>query len=221
MSSARLPGKVLRPAQGRPMLAYLLDRLARGLPDAKVVVATSTDASDDPITRFCGDAGIACVRGDLDDVAGRFLTALETTGGEGFVRISGDSPLLDPALIRQALDLLKQTGADLVTNVLERTYPKGMSVEAVRADTFRRAYDAMGTPDELEHVTAHFYQDPTRWRISGFTSGRDLGAVNLSVDTGEDFARFEAILARMERPHWTYGMDAVLELAGIGTAVPA
>lgn len=221
MSSARLPGKVLRPAQGRPMLAYLLDRLARGLPDATVVVATSTDASDDPITRFCGDAGIPCVRGDLHDVAGRFLTALETTTGDGFVRISGDSPLLDPALIGQALDLFKQTGADLVTNVLERTYPKGMSVEAVRADAFRRAYAEMNTPDAFEHVTAHFYQDPARWRITDFTSGRDLGAVNLSVDTAEDFARLEAILARMERPHWTYDMDAVLELAGIGTAVPA
>jgi len=96
-----------------------------------------------------------------------------------------------------------------------------MSVEAVRADAFRRAYAEMNTPDAFEHVTAHFYQDPARWRIADFTNGRDLGAVNLSVDTAEDFARLEAILARMERPHWTYDMDAVLELAGIGTAVPA
>ncbi|MEK9707705.1 MAG: hypothetical protein VW618_07805, partial [Alphaproteobacteria bacterium] len=182
---------------------------------------TSVEPSDDPVAQFCGDTNVACVRGDLHDVAGRFLTALEATTGDGFVRISGDSPLLDPALIRQALDLFTETGADLVTNVLERTYPKGMSVEAVRADAFRRAYAEMNTPDEFEHVTAHFYKAPARWNIADFTSGRDLGAVSLSVDTGEDFARFEGILARMEGPHWTYGMDAVLALANADRAVPA
>ena len=226
MSSARLPGKVLRPVEGRPMLAFLLERLDQGLPDTRVVVATSTDESDDPVAQFCRDENVTCVRGDLQDVAGRFLAALEAAGGKGFVRISGDSPLLDAGLVAQALDLFAETGADLVTNILERTYPKGMSVEVVSAHAFRRAYAAMRTPDEFEHVTAHFYKDPAHWKIADFTSGRDLGAINLSVDTAHDFARFEGIVARMTQPHWSYGLDAVLGLANADrantdTAVPA
>ncbi len=221
MGSARLPGKVLRDAGGKPMLGYLVERLERGVPDMPVAVATSDGTEDDPVAEFCAGLDLPCVRGPLNDVAGRFLKAVDRFGADAFVRISGDSPLLDTQLIEHAVALFDDKDADLATNVLERTFPKGMSVEVVRAEAFRRAYSNMQSPDEFEHVTSHFYRTPTDWRIADFTSGRDLGRVNLSVDTASDFARFENILGRMTSPHWTYGMNAVLELAGIDSRVPA
>ena len=212
MSSARLPGKVMRPALGKPLLGYLLDRLAQLAPDTQTVVATSANTDDDPVEEFCRAQDVACVRGPLDDVASRFVKVLDETGASAFVRISGDSPLLDTTLIRQALSLYAETGADLVTNVKQRTYPKGMSVELVDADAFRRARKKMTSPEDIEHVTPLFYRTPGDWRMVEFTSGRSLGDINLSVDTADDFQAFETLVAKMDAPHWSYGLDEVLKL---------
>lgn len=221
MNSARLPGKVLRLAAGKPMLAYLVDRLTHATRANPVVVATSDTADDDAVASFCGQYGVTCIRGPLDDVMARFLRVLDETGARAFVRVNGDSPLIDASLIGRAVKLFMETEADLVTNVQQRTYPKGMSVEVVDGDAFRQAAAQADDPEDREHVTRCFYRHPERWRIAAFTSGRDLGKINLSVDTGVDFARFEAILAQMNRPHWQYGLDGVLALmpAQVGASV--
>lgn len=216
MSSARLPGKVLRLAHSKPLLVYLLDRLARLAPGVQTVVATSANPEDDPVADLCRAQDMVCVRGPLDDVASRFVKALDETGAGAFVRISGDSPLLDTALVGQAISLYTETGADIVTNVKHRTYPKGMSVELVDADAFRRARTMMTAPEDLEHVTPLFYRAPGDWRMVEFTSGRALGDINLSVDTEDDFRAFEALVANMDAPHWSYGLDDILKLRADG-----
>ena len=213
MDSIRLPGKVLRQAAGKPMLGYTLDRMSRVSARLPVVVATSDAATDDPVAAFCADYGVSCVRGPLDDVAARFLKVLDETGARAFVRISGDSPLLDPALVDRAADLFEKSGADLVTNVQQRTFPKGMSVELVDAAAFRRAIAQMDGAEDREHVTHVFYRAPAMWDVVAFESGRALGDINLSVDTADDFARFETILARMSKPHWHYDLDGILALS--------
>ncbi len=221
MTSARLPGKVLRLAAGKPMLAYLLDRITHATSARSVVVATSDTADDDAVASFCRQHDVKCIRGPLDDVMGRFLRVLDETGARAFVRVNGDSPLIDASLIVRAVKLFMETEADLVTNVQQRTFPKGMSVEVVDGDAFRQAAAQTSDPEDREHVTRFFYSHPERWRIAAFTNGRDLGRVNLSVDTAGDFARFEAILARMTKPHWQYGLDGVLALmpASTGSSV--
>ncbi|MEP4378231.1 MAG: NTP transferase domain-containing protein [Alphaproteobacteria bacterium] len=219
MSSARLPGKVLRPAHGKPLLGYLLERLARLAPDIRTVVATSGNADDDPVAAFCHTQSVTCVRGPLDDVASRFIKALDETGADAFVRVSGDSPLLDTTLVTEARALYAKTTADLVTNVKHRTYPKGMSVELLDAGAFRRARTLMTSAEDIEHVTPLFYRTAEDWRIAEFTSGRALGDINLSVDTEDDFRAFETLVARMDAPHWSYGLDEILKLrAGVELA---
>lgn len=221
MSSSRLPGKILRTTQGKPLLGYLLERLTHIQTPAPIVVATSREADDDVVASYCRDQGLTCVRGSLDDVAARFLQVLDETGAEAFVRISADSPLLDPLLIDRIVDLFHESGADLATNVMHRTFPKGMSVEAVDADAFRKMMVGAKAPDEREHVTLSFYRDPSVWHIAELTSSKSFGHVNLSVDTEADFAAFETILERMAKPHWRYGLDDILALAGIGESADA
>ena len=106
MTSQRLPGKVMLEVAGRPVLAYLLERLAHCQRTSMVVVLTSRDPSDDAVADFCQRQGLECFRGDLHNVARRFADALDHYGVEGFVRISGDSPLLDQALVDQCLSLI-------------------------------------------------------------------------------------------------------------------
>lgn len=204
MTSRRLPGKVTAPLRGRPMLLYLVERLTRTGHEA--TICTSTDGSDEPVAELCARESIPCFRGSLDDVAGRMLAAARDTAAEAFVRLSGDSPLLDPALVDRAVSRMRESRPDIATNVWPvRSFPKGQSVEVVRTDAFARACAVMTEADDREHVTPWMYRNARNFRIEGFTADEDRSAVQLSIDTADDFARIEAILGRMTGPHWTYG----------------
>lgn len=206
MTSARLPGKVLRMLCGQPVLSWLLDGLALCSGPDMIVLATSTELSDDPVAEFCAGRGLPCFRGPLDDVAGRFLAAAEAHGLDAFVRLCGDSPLLDPRLVDEAVALFRQGGADLETNVLRRTFPRGQSVEVVDTMAMRRAEAAMTDPQDREHVTRHFYTHAGEFRLRSFESGGDFGAVNFCVDTADDLVRLSALVQRFvpgaARPGW-------------------
>jgi spore coat polysaccharide biosynthesis protein SpsF len=212
MSSRRCPGKVLRPLRGKPMLGYLVERLRRGMPGLSVVVATSSLGDDDPVETFCIREGVACHRGPLDDVAARFLETARRFTWKAFVRLSGDSPFLDPALVRHAVALYEESLPDLVTNVRVRTYPRGQSVEVVDTRAFTRACRLMSRPAHREHVTAYFYEHPDAFVIRDFRFGRNEGSVQLSVDTDEEFGRADRLLAAMTAPHWSYGVEDLLAL---------
>lgn len=212
MSSQRLPGKVLYPVAGKPILQYLLDRLRLCQGVEAIVVATSADSSDTPIAEFCREYGAACHRGSLLNVASRFKEVLETYQLDSFVRISGDSPLLDYNLIQHGLEVFRQDNFDLVTNVLIRTFPKGQSIEIVHGAAFKAAYPMMQSGDELEHVTKYFYSNQASFRIFNFAAPQAYENIQLSVDNLQDMETFAAIVAAMSRPHWEYSLEDVLHL---------
>lgn len=212
MGSQRLPGKVLYPVAGKPMLQYLLERLENCRGVDKVVVATSSDQSDDPIFEFCRQYGAACYRGSLLNVAGRFKELLDIYQFDTFVRISGDSPFLDPKLIELGLEIFCRDNFDLVTNVMPRSYPKGQSVEVVSGATFKAVYPLMQTEEEFEHVTKYFYSHRADFYIFNFVAPQAYGDIQLSVDNRQDMELFAAIVGMMNRPHWEYDLEDVLEL---------
>lgn len=195
MSSKRLPGKVLRPLAGRPMLAWLIERVNQARLADGLMVATSREADDDAIHSFCVRSGIACYRGPLHDVAERMAAAADSVGARAFVRISGDSPLMSPEVVDAVIDMYRSSDIDLATNVLVRTFPKGFSVEAIRVAALRRSQTMM-EPGEAEHVTSVFYRRPTDFRIVNISSGGDWGALQMSVDTMADFVLAERMVER-------------------------
>jgi spore coat polysaccharide biosynthesis protein SpsF len=211
MSSGRLPGKVLREIEGKALLGYLLERLERCAELDAIIVATSTDATDNPVVAYCQNRGTTVVRGPLNDVAARFLQAAELHRLDGFVRVSGDSPLLDPHVVDAAAERLRHGGCDLVTNVFPRTWPHGQSVEAVCTDVFVRASDQMQSAEDREHVTAFFYRHAASFRICALEPAGHP-APDLAVDTEEDFMRVVAVIGRMTRPQWEYGLAELAEL---------
>jgi spore coat polysaccharide biosynthesis protein SpsF len=213
MNSARLPGKVLREVRGQPLLAYLTERLA-ACRDAPTIVVTSTSDRDDAVAAFCVAAGLLCHRGPEADVSTRFAEAGERFELDAFCRVSGDSPLLDPALVDRALTLFRRDEYDLVTNVRPRTFPPGQSIEVVRAEAFLQALPTMDA-EQREHVTQRLYDPALGLRIANFAADRDYGDLRLAVDTEEDLERIEALIAAMERPAREYGLDALADLAGV------
>jgi spore coat polysaccharide biosynthesis protein SpsF len=213
MSSRRLPGKSLRLLGGKPILQYVLESLTQVAELAGTLVATSTDPSDDPIAGFCERFATPCFRGSLDNVAERFLEAAHTRSFSAFVRVSGDSPLLDPRLVTRAIDLFRESGADLATNVFPRTYPAGMSVEVVKTQTFERVVPKLSVPDDREHVTSFFYRNAADFQIASFVREVPRRDVHLAIDTPEHFEFVARLVGSMNRPHWDYAVDDILRLS--------
>lgn len=213
MNSRRLPNKVLTEIKGKPMLMYLLDGLRQSRLLSGFIVATSRDPSDDAVEFFCRESGVRCHRGPLEDVAGRFMETLGIHGLGAFVRLSGDSPLMDYRLVDRAVTIYREGCYDLVTNVLKRSFPKGQSVEVVRASTFSRTYPLMKAGDDREHVTKYFYAHSADFQIGSFKSEMDYSGIQLSVDSPADLERIRRIVSIMERPHWEYTFDRLVSMA--------
>jgi spore coat polysaccharide biosynthesis protein SpsF len=191
------------------MLSYLLESLKQSKKAEMTVVATSTEASDDPVEEYCREHGVECFRGDLKNVASRFIGVIKKYSPKAFVRICADSPLHDYRLIDQALELFESGDYDLITNVRPRTFPKGLSVEVVDAEKFVEAYGKMKEEGDFEHVTISLYRPEMEFRFSNFINPGKVPVINLSVDTPEDLELTKSIIGQMERPHWEYSFEDI------------
>lgn len=198
MSSSRLPGKVLMPIGDLPMLGLLHRRISRAKLISRIVVVTSSDVSDDPIEAWANSEKVELFRGELNDVASRFNVLAGSGVTKSFVRISANGPFVDPELIDEAIVLLKDPEATMVSSVSPRTTPQGMDVEVLRCANFCQEYPKFSTPDELEQVTKYFYDRSDSFKIISikpkytFTPG-----LSLRVDTPEELARCSQIASEL------------------------
>ena len=132
-SSKRLPGKVLKKLLGTTILKRVVQQVKKSKKISKIIIATSKHKTDKKIINFCNKNKIHCISGSLNNVFKRFYSIIIHENCRSFVRISADSPLIDPSLIDKAVTIFKKNQYDIVTNVFPRTFPKGFSVEVVNS----------------------------------------------------------------------------------------
>ena len=195
MSSTRLPGKVMAPVAGAPMIARQIERVGRAKRIDKVVVATSADAGDDVLAAFVQSLGIGVHRGSLEDVLGRYLGALNAHGpAEHVVRLTGDCPLTDPEVIDATVGLHLEQGTDYAANTpAHRTYAKGLDVEVMRADALLRAGREAKDPYEREHVTPYLYRHPELFAQTFLSQDAEEGELRWTVDRPDDLELVRAV----------------------------
>lgn len=155
MSSTRLPGKVMLPLAGKPMLWHVVMRSKQSRLAERVIVATSTDPSDDPIETWCKQNAVDCFRGSLNDVLDRFYQCAVAFKLTAIVRITSDCPLVDQGIIDQGIKKLNDHSIDIdyVSNVLNRTFPRGLDCEIFTLAALSEADAHATSTDEREHVT--------------------------------------------------------------------
>jgi len=209
-TSSRLPLKVLQPILGRPMLLHQLDRVRRARTLDALIVATSTDPGDDPIDAMCRSEGISCFRGSLNDVLDRCYQAALPHRPRAIVRLTGDCPLTDPALIDRVVDFFQAEGFDLAATT--ETYPDGLDVEVVRFETLAHAWQHATAPSDREHVTLFVRRQPERFRIGLFPSEIDLSHMRWTVDEPRDFELVKRIYEALYPRNAAFTTDDVLEL---------
>ncbi len=193
MNSSRYPGKVLAPFLGKPLLAHIVDRIKSAKLKSSIILATSNKRSDDPLEIYGKYLGIIVERGSLDDVSKRFALVLKKHKCEAFFRVCGDSPLLASSLFNQALSIYKKNSYDLVTNVFPRTFPKGMSVELFKTETFLKYQKKISKDLDKEHLTRYFYKNSKNFKIFNLKSSKTIKAnLKFAVDEIKDLKKLEA-----------------------------
>jgi spore coat polysaccharide biosynthesis protein SpsF len=194
MSSTRLPGKVLRPVLGEPMISRQIERLRRCALIDRLIVATSDRQDDDVLAHHCEGLGLDVYRGSLDDVLDRFHGALKCFGpADTVVRMTADCPLADWTLIDRVIRAHLDTGVDYTSNTpAVRTFPHGLDVEVMAAQVLEAAWREATDPYEREHVTPFIYRRPERFRLGYVSDAPSLAHLRWTVDTPEDleFVRY-------------------------------
>jgi spore coat polysaccharide biosynthesis protein SpsF len=197
MSSSRLPGKVLLDLAGQPVLQRVVSRLSRASLLDEVLVATTTDSSDDALAQFCEEQSILCSRGSVFDVLDRYYQAAQLSKAELIVRVTADCPMIDPGEVDRVIRAFMQSDADFAANRLPppfvRSTPIGMDTEVVTRAGLERAWKEAREAYEREHVMPYFYAVPGRFKVLLVDMDPPLGHLRFTVDTPADLEQARTI----------------------------
>ena len=214
MTSTRLPGKILKTVLGKSLLEYQLERLKRSAFADEIVIATTDNGSEKPIVDLCEQLAIPCFRGSEEDVLARYYGAAESFGAEVVVRVTSDCPIIDPKVIDRVIRFyLEHRGEyDYVSNVLVRSYPRGMDTEVFPFSVLGEAFHEATDQAAREHVTPFIYRHPERFRLGHVTCQEDQSRHRWTVDTQEDFELVRRIIENLYPGHPEFGLEEVTEL---------
>ena len=199
MGSERLPQKVMLDIAGQSMLERVVRRVQRSRLIDRVVVATSVNPADDQIVSAAESWSVLATRGSEDDVLARFAGAASILQPDVVVRVSADSPFVDPEVcdLVVASFLNAEPPVDYASNKLEPTFPLGLDVEAFSREALARAARDAIEPFERSHVTVHMYQNPDRFRLLPVVDDADRHSWRWTVDTPEDLEFARAVFERL------------------------
>jgi spore coat polysaccharide biosynthesis protein SpsF len=196
MSSSRFPGKVIEPVGDLPMIVYMARRAQLARTVDKVVIVTSVDASDDALAAAAQGAKLPVFRGSLDDVLARFADAANAFEAQEIVRLTGDCPLIDPAVIDAVVAARRRNGVDYASNVDPPMFPDGLDVECFTRATLDRAHREAGLPSQREHVTLWMRSDPSPVTRTNISTIADFSHLRLTVDYPDDLDVVRRIVAQ-------------------------
>jgi spore coat polysaccharide biosynthesis protein SpsF (cytidylyltransferase family) len=193
MGSVRLPGKVMKPILGTPMLFLEIERIRRARLLDALVVATTVDVSDDMLADECVRRDVAVYRGSVSDVLDRYVKAARDLKPVAVVRLTGDCPLIDWTVIDRVVQTYLDGNFEYVANVDPPTYPDGLDVEIIDLAALHVVEAEARLASEREHVTTYIRKYPGRFRAANVRSPVDLSAMRWTVDNPEDFELVRAI----------------------------
>ncbi|MBS1962177.1 MAG: glycosyltransferase family protein [Bdellovibrionales bacterium] len=210
LSSTRLPGKVLRPLSGAPMLERQIERIRRSKKISEILVATSTGDDDRAIVELCDRLGVGSFRGNLTDVLDRYVGAARTRQPENVIRLTGDCPLVDPGVIDDVIAFFESGSFDYASNTLEPTFPDGLDTEVFTFEGLEKCWREARLPSEREHVTPYFYTHPELFRLGSYKSAVNRSNLRWTVDEPADYELVQKIYAGCYAENPSFAMADVL-----------
>lgn len=218
MTSSRLPGKILMTCLGKSMLEHMVNRVKRAHVLDDIIIATTVNNTDQVIVDQAARLGVKCYRGSENNVMSRVLEAAQHHNVDIIVELTGDCPLLDPALIDLAVEEYFTSGVDYLSNLRIEDFenglahPLGYAVQvfstAVLADAFARTDD----PLDLEHVSRPLYQSPERYGVKYLSAPLAQRGPHMSVtlDTAGDFQVICAVIEALGQKNPDFTIEDVV-----------
>lgn len=215
MTSKRLPGKVLLNAAGKPLLLHLIERLQRVPSIDEIVLATTTNKTDDILEDFAYKNNLLCFRGDEEDVMLRVIGAADYAKADIVVEITGDCPIIDPSIIQQTIDLFKINPCDYATNAHVRCYPDGMDTQVFPLNILQKSYSMTDNKLDREHVTLHIRNNPSIFKHVHLPAPMELywPSLGLTLDEEGDYLLLKKIIEHFyENNHPFFSCHEVISL---------
>lgn len=213
MGSERLPGKILKPILGEPLLARMIERVKRAKKLDAVVVATTDKPEDDVTAQLAQECGIGIFRGDEHDVLDRFYKAAKEAQADIVMRLTGDCPLMDPAVIDAVIAHFQEVQNAIDYCGTPSNYPEGLDTEIFNFSTLEEAAREATLSSEREHVTLYIKNHPERFKKETWREGKnDNSTMHWSVDTQADFDFVTKIYEQLYPVNQSFNKDDVLAL---------
>lgn len=213
MGSSRLPGKVLLPLGGKTVLEILIDRVARARYIDQIVVATTINVADEAISKLCEKLNVACFRGSEEDVLDRVLNAAYAQQADLICELMGDSPLIDPLLIDNAITSHLSGNYDYTSNFLfENTFPLGFAVQVFPTTVLAKVAELTQDPVDRSHVSCFIYHNPRLFKLQGVKANIDTFApdIRFALDTQEDYQLITKVFDELYRMNPFFGAKDVV-----------
>jgi len=215
VNSTRLPRKVLLRADGKTFLEHMIARVKRSKTVERIIVAATTRREDRRIARIAERCGVRVFCGSESDVLDRYYQAARAHGVDIVVRLTGDCPVLDSAVIDTVVRrfVRNRRRFDYVSNVHPPTFPDGMDVEVFSFAALERAWREAERPSEREHVTSYIASHPNRFRSGNVARRSDLSALRLCLDEPADAVFLRRLIREFRATHrGTFGLPEILKL---------
>lgn len=199
MTSTRLPGKVLMPVLGRPLLEYQLERVRLSSMVDDIVIATTVNAEDDPVATLARKEGVGLYRGSELDVLDRYYKAALSAKADHVMRLTADCPFVEPELCDSIISQYFDSRVDYVHT--GATFAEGLDCEIFSFEALKAAWQDASLPSEREHATMFLHNNPGRFSKLTHENSQDDSRLRLTVDETEDFAVVKKVLESLYPLH--------------------
>jgi len=217
IGSSRLPGKVMMPLAGKPLLLRLHERIAAANYTNTIIIATTEEENDDPIVTLCKDNGIKYYRGNSNDLLDRHYKAALPFNPDAVVKIPSDCPLIDPAIIDKVLKYYidNEIIFDFVSNLHPASYPDGNDIEIFSASALKDAWLNAKKELEREHTTPYFWENQDKFNVGNvlWDSGNDYSMSHrFTIDYEEDYEFIKRVYEELYSGDKIFSLQDILNL---------
>lgn len=215
--SSRLANKIFLTLTGKPLLYRMFERVAASELKGTIVIATTTESSDDNVESFCKDHKINIYRGHQTDLLDRHYQAAKIFSADAVIKIPSDCPLIDSKVIDKVIQfyLSNINNYDYVSNLHPATYPDGNDVEIMSFNALEKAWNNAEREFEREHTTPFIWENPDKFRIGNvlWETGFDYSMTHrFTIDYPEDYEFIKKVYDELYPKKPDFSLEDILNL---------